>query len=76
MKDINKAYHVVFRDIMLHGPDMFKGVYDASHDGTDKFMYGIQTVMEYIAIKDGEDQYERFSNMFTGNIVKSKEKVR
>lgn len=52
---------------------MLQGFYDAKN-GLEPFMYGIQTVMEYIAINDSEDTYEKFSEMFTKNIVKSKEK--
>lgn len=74
MKDLDKAYHTVFRDIMLNGPDMFRGIYDAKN-GNKAFMYGIQTVMEYIAIHDSEEHYEEFSDMFTKNIVKSIDKI-
>lgn len=75
MKDIEKAYHKVFRDLMLHGPNMFKGVYD-SKNGSEVFMYGVQTVMEYIASRDCDDTCDKFTDMFNANIVKSQEDVR
>lgn len=76
MKDISKAYHEVFRDMMLRGPEMFKGMYDARFDGGDKFMYGIQTVMEYIALKDDKDTLVKFSEMFDKNLQISEDKAR
>lgn len=63
-----KAYQIVLKDMMLNGPDMFKGVYDA-RNGNDSFMYGIQTVMEYIASSIDENSHQIFSDMFTRNMV-------
>lgn len=62
------AYKTVLRDMMLNVPDMFKGVYDA-RNGNDSFMYGIQTVMEYIASSIDENYHQIFSDMFTRNMV-------
>lgn len=75
MKD-NKsdAYAKVFRDMMLHGPEFFKGMHDARADGADEFMYGIQTVMEHIAWNVDEETFIKFSDMFTKNLVLSKKK--
>ena len=63
-----KAYKTVLRDMMLNGPDMFKGKYDSSN-GSKDFMFGICTVMEYIALCVDEKSYQVFSDMFTRNMV-------
>ena len=55
-----KAYQTVFRDMMLNGTDMFKGKYDAKN-GSKKFMSGIQTVMEYIALNADGENHVRYS---------------
>lgn len=70
-----KAYQTVFRDMMLNGTDMFKGKYDAKN-GSKKFMSGIQTVMEYIALNaDGEKSFQVFSDMFTRNMVECEQRA-
>lgn len=74
MDDIRNAYHLVLNDILEHGPNMFRGIYDAKN-GKASFMDGIQTVMEYIAINDSDIVYEQFSDVFTKNVVKSKDKA-
>ena len=53
---------------------MFRGVYDAKH-GSDSFMYGIATVMEYLALKVSEEFYEEVSDIFVKNMVKSLDKA-
>lgn len=65
---INNAYGIVFRDMMLNGPDLFKGICDKRH-GNRMYMYGIQDVMNYIAIRSSEETYEQFDSMFLRNIV-------
>ena len=73
MRQINNAYHMVFRDMILHGPDLFRGVYDVTN-GNQDFMSGIQIVMEYIANRDNEGTHNKFVDMFAENIVRSQEK--
>lgn len=70
MTGIKKAYKQVFRDMLLHGLDMFRGIYDAKN-GDESFMFGVQTVMEYIAYNVNEETFNKFSDMFTENMIKS-----
>lgn len=53
---------------------MFRGEYDAKH-GKESFMYGIATVMEYLALKVDEDFYQEVSDIFVKNMVKSLDKA-
>ena len=53
---------------------MFRGEYDAKN-GSESFMYGIATVMEYLASCVDDIFYQSVSDEFTRNIVKSQEKV-
>ena len=52
---------------------MFRGEYDAKH-GSESFMYGIATVMEYLASCVDDTFYQKVSDTFTHNMVKSQEK--
>lgn len=52
---------------------MFRGEYDAKH-GNESFMYGISTVMEYLASRVGDTFYQGVSDVFTYNMVKSQKK--
>lgn len=74
MNELQKAYHMVLCDMLLNGPNLFKGTYDAIN-GNEHFMWGIQTVMEYIAFKDCETVYEQFSDNFNNNILESWKKA-
>ncbi len=53
---------------------LLTGHYDAKN-GNEHFMYGIQTVMEAIAVRAGRNYYEDFSNEFIRNMIKSEEKA-
>ena len=53
---------------------MFRGEYDAKH-GSESFMYGISTVMEYLASCVDDTFYQSVSDGFTRNMVKSQKKV-
>ena len=53
---------------------MFRGEYDARH-GNESFMNGIATVMEYLASLVDDTFYQKVSDTFTHNMVKSQEKV-
>ena len=53
---------------------MFRGEYDAKH-GNESFMYGIATVIEYLASLADDTFYQEVSDAFTHNMVKSQEKV-
>ena len=53
---------------------MFRGAYDAKH-GNESFMYGIATVMEYLASLVDDTFCQEVTDIFTHNMVKSQEKV-
>lgn len=53
---------------------MFRGEYDAKH-GSESFMDGISTVMEYLASLVDDTFCQEISDVFTHNMVKSQEKV-
>lgn len=53
---------------------LFMGKYDAKH-GSEEFMNGISTVMEYIASTISEETYEDFTEKFCKNIVDSQSKM-
>ena len=68
------AYYLVYKDL-TKDEGMFTGVYDAKHGGSD-FMYGIATVMEYIAYQVGDGCYEAFCDKFCENMRKSEERAK
>ena len=53
---------------------MFRGEYDAKN-GSESFMYGIATVMEYLASCVDDTFCQNVSDVFNRNMVKSQEKV-
>ena len=53
---------------------LFRGEYDAKN-GSESFMYGIATVMEYLASLVDDTFYQKVSDTFTHNMAKSQEKV-
>ena len=67
-----RAYQVVFQDLMQI--DLFRGIHDAKH-GNVNFMYGIGTVIEYIAHGVSEECLEKFNKEFTQNMIASEEKT-
>ena len=71
---LKAAYHLVYDDMVSKGPKLFKGCYDAKH-GNNSFMYGICTVMEFIADKVSPEVYNKFSTEFVTNMNKSKERA-
>lgn len=73
-KTLKAAYHLVYDDIVSKGPKLFKGCYDVKH-GNNSFMYGICTVMEFIADKVNPEVYDKFSKDFVANMNKSEERV-
>lgn len=64
------------RDLVLEMMEcpMFRGVYDAKH-GKESFMYGISTVMEYLAAKVDENFYQEVSDIFLKNMLRSLDKA-
>ena len=73
-KTLKAAYHLVYDDIVSKGPKLFKGCYDAKQ-GNNSFMYGICTVMEFIADKVSSEAYDKFSTDFVTNMNKSEERA-
>lgn len=74
---LEKAYRMVFEDMKNNSPSFFFGNYDAKN-GKESFMFGVGTVMEFIAMRadSSEEMYENFSDEFTKNMIKSEKKVR
>ena len=52
---------------------LFCGRYDAKN-GDEKFMYGISTVMEYLAYLVSEEYGEQFDAEFVKNMIESEKK--
>ena len=73
-KLMKTAYHLVYDDMVSKGPKLFKGHYDAKH-GNNIFMYGICTVMKFIADKVSPEVYNKFSTEFATNMNKSEERA-
>lgn len=69
-----EAYRIVLNDILNNGCEMFVGNYDAKNYSAE-FMYGISTVMDYIAYNISDEQGDDFSNLFIKNIIASKQKA-
>lgn len=51
---------------------LFRGEYDAKN-GSESFMYGISTVMEYLASLVDDTFCQEVSDTFTHNMAKSQE---
>ena len=62
------AYWIVYSD--LKQVNLFRGVYDAKH-GDKHYMYGIWSVMEFIAHNISEDFAEDLNNTFADNLIMS-----
>lgn len=67
-----EAYKIVLKDMLKNGTGLFKGKFDAKN-GNVHFMYGIHTVMEYIAHKA---ENKNFDNIFLKNLEKSIDKTK
>lgn len=72
---VQDAYRIVFNDMMNSGCGLLIGKYDAKN-GNEKYMFGVDTVMEWIAYKVSEAQGDDFSELFTKNMVESQKKAR
>lgn len=67
------AFYIVYKDL-TKDEGVFTGRYDVKN-GSEKYMYGVCSVMEYIAYKVGEDCYDAFTDRFTKNMIESQEKA-
>ena len=67
---------MVFEDMKNNSPSFFFGNYDAKN-GKESFMFGVGTVMEFIAMQadSSEEMYENFSDEFTKNMIKSEKEI-
>lgn len=72
---VQDAYRIVFNDMMNSECGLLVGKYDAKN-GNEKYMFGVDTVMEWIAYKVSEAQGDDFSELFTKNMVESQKKAR
>ncbi len=72
--EISEAYQVVLKDMIDSGCGLLVGKYDA-RNGSDTFMHGICTVMEWIAYHAGEEYGEEFSDVFTENMAESERRA-
>lgn len=70
--DKSKAYAIVLNDILEKGCGPMVGKYDAVH-GDKPFMYGVASVMEYIAYNVNGDIGCEFEELFLENMIKSQE---
>lgn len=55
--------------------NMFNGIYNAKN-GSVQFMYGISTVMEYLAYRISDEYGDSFSDTFVNNLIASEQKVK
>lgn len=67
-----EIYKTVLKDLVKC--PIFLGNYDAKN-GSKQFMYGISTVMEFIAYNCGEETYDEFEKIFLENLQKSVDKA-
>ena len=70
--NLKEAYKMVFED-MSSKVGMFTGKYDAKNGGKH-FMFGISTVMEFIAYNVDEQTGIDFEEQFTHNMIESERK--
>lgn len=68
------AYKIVLEDMIDSGCGLFIGRYDAKN-GSDAYMHGICTAIEYIAYKISDEVGDAFDVMFFDNMVKSKGEI-
>lgn len=68
--DKSKAYAIVLNDILEKGCGLMVGKYDVTN-GDKHFMYGVSTVMEYIAYSVNEEIGCEFEELFLENMIKS-----
>lgn len=73
-KELQDAYRKVFTDMMTSDCGLLVGRYDAM-DGSDTYMHGVCMVMEWIAYRSSEEDYENFIDLFTRNMIESEEKA-
>ena len=74
-KTVQDAYRIVLNDILNNGCEMFIGNYDAKN-GSEQFMHGIGTVIEYIAYNVSDEDGYAIENLFIKNMIASEQKAK
>lgn len=69
------AYRIVYNDILNRDIGLFLGRFDAKN-GSPEFMYGVSTLMEFIALESSETDYEDFQKIWIRNFLKSIDKAK
>ena len=75
MSRLQDAYRMVYNDMLNGGCEMLVGKYDATN-GNEQYMFGVGMVMEWIAYRSSEEDYENFTDLFTRNMIESEEKAK
>ena len=65
-----EAYKIVYNDILNRDIGLFLGRFDAKNEKPE-FMYGISTLMEFIAYESSEKDYDDFQEIWFENFQKS-----
>ena len=71
---LQEAYKMVYEDMIQSECGLLVGNYDAAN-GKKLFMYGISTVMEWIAYRVSKEEGDAFSDVFIKNMIDSEKKV-
>lgn len=71
---LQEAYKMVYEDMIQSECGLLVGNYDAVN-GKKLFMYGISTVMEWIAYRVSEEEGDAFSDVFIKNMIDSEKKA-
>ena len=69
------AYRIVYNDILNRDIGLFLGRFDAKN-GKSEFMYGIGTLMDFIAYESSEADYDDFQKIWFENFQKSIDKAK
>lgn len=69
------AYRIVYNDILNRDMKMFLGSFDAVN-GTDDFIFGVATVMEFIALESSEADCDSYQKIFSDNFQKSVDRAK
>lgn len=76
MRELNTNEKEMLKGIIeeMRECNMFNGIYNAKN-GSAQFMYGISTVMEYLAYRISDEYGDSFSDTFVNNLITSEQKV-
>lgn len=77
MRELNTNEKEMLKGIIeeMRECNMFNGIYNAKN-GSVQFMYGISTVMEYLAYRISDEYGDSFSDTFVNNLIASEQKVK